>query len=216
MAKQPISRIRVSLPTTTLTDAERLALITGIQKVAPSSALIKVPAIATSITALGTNGAALKAASDQVAEDLKQLKLDEATRDQARADTDLAFVTLKALVTQSAQSATDVTSVGLEVLNTVRPTPSKPAVPGPIVVLPTTKSGTAKIGVSAKGELGYLTVAEVSTDPIGAGTWTLLPGSGKQRKLSGYASGTKLWVRFAAVRYGQMSDWSVPVLLTVL
>ena len=55
----------------------------------------------------------------------------------------------------------------------------------------------------------------MSTDPIGTGTWSPLPGTGKQRKLAGYASGTKLWVHFATVRYGMQSAWSVPVLVTI-
>lgn len=58
-------------------------------------------------------------------------------------------------------------------------------------------------------------VAEMTTDPAGAGPWTSLPGTGIERKLSGYASGTKLWVRFAAVKYGLQSAWSTPVLVTI-
>ncbi len=50
---------------------------------------------------------------------------------------------------------------------------------------------------------------------IGSGPWTALPGTGKSRKLLGYASGTKLWVRFAAVRRGLQSAWSTPVLVTI-
>jgi hypothetical protein len=42
--------------------------------------------------------------------------------------------------------------------------------------------------------------------------WTELPGRGKERKLSG-PTGTKVWVRMAAIRYGLQSDWSVPVLV---
>jgi hypothetical protein len=38
---------------------------------------------------------------------------------------------------------------------------------------------------------------------------------GKQRKLTGYATGTKLWVRFATVRWGMQSDWCTPVLVTI-
>jgi hypothetical protein len=41
-----------------------------------------------------------------------------------------------------------------------------------------------------------------------------LPGNGKQRIITG-PSGTKVWVRFAQVRYGLQSDWSVPVLVTL-
>ena len=53
----------------------------------------------------------------------------------------------------------------------------------------------------------------MSGNPIGV--WTSLPGNGKQRKLSGYASGTQLWVQFAQVRYGLQSPWSTPVLVTI-
>ena len=50
-------------------------------------------------------------------------------------------------------------------------------------------------------------------DPIG--TWASLPGNGKERKLSGYPSGTKLWVHFAQIRWGLQGPWSVPVLITI-
>jgi hypothetical protein len=68
---------------------------------------------------------------------------------------------------------------------------------------------------AAPGKLPGSFAAEVSTDPIGAATWQTLPGSGKQRRLSGYALGTRLWVRFAAVRYGQQGPWCTPVLVTI-
>ena len=58
-------------------------------------------------------------------------------------------------------------------------------------------------------------VAEMSLDAGGPSTWSSLPGTGKSRALSGYASGTKVWVRFAAVRYGMQSDWCTPVLVTI-
>jgi hypothetical protein len=74
--------------------------------------------------------------------------------------------------------------------------------------------GKAIVTVAAKGYQGKF-AAEVSPDPIGSGPWTALPGTGKSRKLLGYASGTKLWVRFAAVRRGQQSAWSTPVLVTI-
>jgi hypothetical protein len=92
---------------------------------------------------------------------------------------------------------------------------AKPDVPGPVVVLPGKELARARVGIQQTGRLAYLTVAEVSADPPTSTSWSLLPGSGKQRKLVGYASGTRLWVRFAAVRYGQMSDWSTPVLVTI-
>jgi hypothetical protein len=56
-------------------------------------------------------------------------------------------------------------------------------------------------------------MAEMSPNPIG--TWSQLAGISKSRKLSGYSSGTQLWVRFAAVRFGQQGPWSTPVLVTI-
>jgi hypothetical protein len=70
------------------------------------------------------------------------------------------------------------------------------------------------VSVQGKGPLGNF-VAQVSTDPIGPATWQPLPGNGKQRTLSGYATGTKLWVQFAQVRWGLQGPWSVPVLVTI-
>jgi len=46
-------------------------------------------------------------------------------------------------------------------------------------------------------------------------TWSSLPGTGKQRRLSGYATGAQIWVRFAAVRFGMQSGWSVPALVVI-
>ena len=55
--------------------------------------------------------------------------------------------------------------------------------------------------------------AQLSTD--GGLTWIDLPGKGKTRKPTGYASGTSLSVRFAAL-YGQKtSNWSVALAFVV-
>ncbi len=55
----------------------------------------------------------------------------------------------------------------------------------------------------------------MSPDPVGTGTWGPLPGVGKERKLSGYPSGTKLWVQLAQIRWGLQGPWSVPVCVTI-
>ena len=91
-----------------------------------------------------------------------------------------------------------------------------PELPGPLVAIPGKVQGRARAAIAAPGKLPGSFAAEVSTDPVGAATWQTLPaGSGKQRRLSGYASGTKLWVRFAAVRYGVQGPWCTPVLATI-
>jgi hypothetical protein len=84
--------------------------------------------------------------------------------------------------------------------------------PSALLVKTGKQHGKATVSVAAKGYQGSF-AAQVSPDPIG--TWTSLPGSGKSRKLSGYATGTKLWVQFAAVRRGVQSAWCTPVLVTI-
>ena len=84
--------------------------------------------------------------------------------------------------------------------------------PAALLVKTGKQRGKATVTVASKGYQGKF-AAQVSPDPIG--TWTALPGSGKSRKLSGYATGTKLWVQFASVRHGVQSAWSTPVLVTI-
>jgi hypothetical protein len=61
---------------------------------------------------------------------------------------------------------------------------------------------------------GQKCVIEISTDPIGEGTWVQLDGSGCLRALSGYAPGT-YWVRAATVRAKAQSEWFGPVAVIV-
>jgi hypothetical protein len=76
------------------------------------------------------------------------------------------------------------------------------------------RPGRARVTVQEPAGVHGRYLAESSPDPVGPATWSLLPGNGKQRIVTG-PSGTKVWVRFAQVRYGLMSDWSVPVLVTL-
>ena len=93
------------------------------------------------------------------------------------------------------------------------PAPEGPPSPPEALLVKTGKQhGKATVSVAAKGYQGSF-AAQVSPDPIG--TWTALPGRGKSRKLSGYATGTKLWVQFASVRRGVQSAWCTPVLVTI-
>jgi hypothetical protein len=216
MSHLPQSRVRIALNVSLMNDLERLSLVAGIQKVAAQSPLMQVPAIAASYAALVKKGAAFKANNDLVAADEKQLKLDVAARDLSRADAETELVTLKTLVAANAKTAADVAGMGFaELLPAAKATQAKPDVPGPLVVKTGKVQGRSRVVIAQPGKLQGTFVAEASTDPIGPSTWFLLPGSGKQRKLSGYASGTKLWVRFAAVRHGQQSDWCTPVLVTI-
>ncbi len=134
--------------------------------------------------------------------------------DLSRQAFDLALDTFKTAVENNATSAQDVTGMGLTLLSVLKSSKTVPPAPGLILVYPGKVHGKARVVVDGKGYLGTF-VAQVSPDPPGAGTWLYLPGTGKQRLLSGYASGTKLWVQFAQVRWGLQSAWSVPVLVTI-
>jgi hypothetical protein len=216
MSKQALNRFRISLAVTSMSDADRLALIAGIEKVAPASTLMKVPAIAASYGALLTKGTALQSNNALVAADQQQLRQDETTRDLSRSAADVELITLKTLVAQNATSSSDVAAMGFKELQPVAATTQAPPdVPGPIVVKIGKTSGKARVGIGSPGRLLGSTTAQMSPDPIGPTTWTLMPGAGKERKISGQPSGTRLWVRFAAVKYGQQSGWSTPVLVII-
>jgi hypothetical protein len=195
-------------------DADRASLVAGVQKVASSSALMQVPAIAASVAALGKKGAALVAGNSAVAADEKLLKLDAATRDGARSALDLEIVTLRTLVTSNAQSPADITSMGLTLAAPAPRTRTQPGAPAEILTRIGKAHGKARVTVNEVGTTKGHYVAESSPDPFGPTTWSPLPGNGKQRTVTG-PTGTKVWVRFARVRYGLQSDWSAPVLVTL-
>ena len=212
----PVTRWRIALSPSQMTDPQRLSMVAGIQHVAQQSALMQNTAIAASYASLGKKAAALQADTAAVAADEKQLKLDMNARKGSRVALDVETTTLKTLVAANATSASDIVGMGFTPLvELAKGQNAVPELPGPLVAIPGKKQGHARAAIAAPGKLPGSFAAEISTDPFGAATWQALPGSGKQRRLSGYASGTRLWVRFAAVRYGQQGPWCTPVLVTI-
>ncbi len=211
MSTAAMSPWRISLDTSALDPALAGTLISGIQKVAPQSTLISVPAIAASYAALVTKSTALGTTVTSVAQDEMLLKADTKKRDTAYTALLLELVGLKALVLSNATSETDITGMGFTVLDSTTASRTKPDAPVALIVVYSNVHGKARVSVQTTGTTRGHYVAESSPDPIG--TWTNLPGNGKQRKFSGYASGAKLWVHFAQVRFGLQSDWSAPTLL---
>ncbi len=209
-----ISRLRIELDTTALNAALAGNLVVGIEKVAQQSVLIKVPAIAASYAALVGKNATLGGLVAAVVADEKQLRADTTARDFALNAVLLELVSLKSLVTSNATSEADIAAMGFTVLDTARASQTRPDPPVALIVKPGKVYGKARVTVHETGTRGCY-AAEVSADPVTEASWSSLPGNGKQRKLSGYASGTKLWVRFAQVRYGLQSDWCTPVLVTI-
>ncbi len=209
-----ITRWRASLNIHLLNDPTRENTLTGIEKVAQQGALISNAAVAASYAALTTKGTTLTTTVASVAANEKVLQASIGARDLARAAFDLELSNYKTLVENLSTSAADVQSMGLIPMIITRASKAPPDPPGALVVKLGKVHGKARVAVQGNGYLGSF-VAEVSTDPIGTGTWSPLPGHGKERRLSGYPTGTKLWVHFAAVRWGMQSAWSVPVLITI-
>jgi hypothetical protein len=197
-----------------MNDAERETTLTGIQKVGPQATLIQVPSIAASFAALGTKGAAFATAVSAAASNEALYRASIDTRDSARFALDLELDTYRTLVENNATSAGDVTAMGLTLLTVATASRLPPDPPAALLVKIGKVHGKARVVVAGKGYLGTF-AAQVSTDPIGPSTWSPLPGTGKQRQLAGYASGTKLWVQFATLRFGMQSPWCTPVLVTI-
>jgi hypothetical protein len=210
----PLPRWRVALNLRLLSDLQRENLVSGIQKVAPQSALLQIPAVAGSLAALGTKSATFSTNVAVAATTEAQLKNSAAVRDLSRDVLDREIDTFKTLAENNATSEADLTGLGFELLNPSKGSKTQPDAPAAVMVKIGRAHGKARVAVQGKGDLGNF-VAQVSTDPIGPATWQMLPGNGKQRTLSGYPTGTKLWVQFAQVRWGLQSPWSVPVLVTI-
>ncbi len=209
----PTSRWRAALNISLLTDAKRQNMLAGIEKVAQQGVLYQVPAVAASYAAFATKATTFTAAVAAASAAEKQYKASATAADVARSAFDLELDTLKTAVENNATSAGDVSGMGFQPLTIVKSSKTPPDAPAVLLYLPAKVHGKGRVVVQGVGYLGHF-VAEVSNDPIG--TWTTLPTcNGKERRFSGYPSGTRLWVHFAAVRWGLQSAWSTPVLVII-
>jgi hypothetical protein len=214
MTTPSAARFRAALNPSNMDDTERQEAFAGIQKVAQQGPLFGIAAIAASYTALITKGTALSTAIAQEAADYAAYRKSVTGRDTARVTFDRELDTYKTLVQNNAASADDVSGMGLSLQTVASPSRTPPDLPAALLVHTGKQHGKARVVVAGKGYQG-LFAAQVSTDPIGSAPWAPLPGVGKQRKLSGYPTGTKLWVQFATIRFGMQSAWSTPVLVTI-
>jgi hypothetical protein len=201
------ARWRAALNTRLMNDADRENLVTGVQKAAPTSPLF--PVIAVSFAALGLKGAAFVAGVTAAAASKKVWRVSVAERDAARTAFDRELDTFKTLVENNASSAADVIGTGFAILVRGGARQAPPDPPEALLVTFGKARREARVTVQGRGYLGRF-VAEMASDP--ALLWSSLPGTGKQRILTG-ASGTRVWVRFARVRSGMQSAWSTPVLV---
>jgi hypothetical protein len=214
MSNYIITRWRAMLDLATMDDAACETVATAIQTMSATSALTKNASVATSLAAVIAKSATLAATAANVVAFEKQLKAGIALRDTARSAFDLEITTLKTLVENYAASAADISGMGFTLLDIVRAAKTVPVAPAALVVRIGKEHGNARVAVQGKGRLGSF-AAQATFDPIvPTSVWFALPGSGKQRDLA-YATGTKVWVQFAQVRYGLQGPWCTPVLVTM-
>jgi len=207
-------RARISLNVSGMDEAEMASTVAGIQKVAPASALMQNAAIAASFAALGKKATTLTSAAAAVAADQAQLKLDENARATAKVSVRGELDTLRALVVNTAADAADIHSMGFVPLSLAAQTRTVPPAPAEVVTRIGKVHGRAYATVQTSVKHAMY-AAESTSDPIApASVWSSLPGNGKRRILTG-ATGSKVWVRFAQVRFGLQGDWSTPVLVTL-
>jgi hypothetical protein len=212
MPSPVLPRWRAALRFDLLNDLLRANLLAAIAEVAPSSVLMKNPAVAASVAMLIQKGHELAADIEEVASLQKQLDAAIASRAIRRRLVDLQLDTLKTLVENNAMNGSDVTSMGFPLLTPTKPSQTPPDAPLPLVVKVGRRHGHARVSVPGAGYQGRF-AAEIAQSQNGP--WSPLPGTSKSRSFRGYPSGTQLWVRFAAVRFGLQGPWGTAVLVTI-
>src|SRR5579863_76622 len=109
----PTSRWRAAFSLRLLNDIKRGALLSAIEKVAPQSPLMQNPTIAASYASLAAKGTAFVNGLAAASAAEQQWRAASDARDVARVMLDLELTNYKTLVENAAQSAADLTSMGL-------------------------------------------------------------------------------------------------------
>jgi DNA invertase Pin-like site-specific DNA recombinase len=183
------------------------------QKMAPQSPLWTITGMQQAVGDLGVTFVAYKASVAKAEASAKQHAIDLAAQNDGRNANDRSLLLVRALTESGAKSVGDIASMAF-VARQGRPA-APPLVPPESIDITMGKKGHGKVKVAAH-ELGKTRrqyAAQMSPDPVAAGSWVSLPGAGKSRWLTG-KSGTSAWVRFALMHAGAQSDWCTPVLVT--
>jgi hypothetical protein len=209
----PAPKLHVLLAMSTMTDVELLDLAGNIIKLGPQSTLFTDATIANGIAGVTAKAATFKTSCTTVTDTAKQLSDGKTTKLEDRAALETEITAFVGNATNVATSEAQLTGLALTPRPQVVVPKSGPAVPdAPIATMPKHQKGYFDIKVPELAGVRGRYVAEWSGDPIG--TWALLTGTGKSRRVTG-VSGTKVWVRFARVRGQLQSDWSTPTLVII-
>ena len=215
MRRMLVPRFTPTLDLSDTDDAGLRGIAGDIALAAKTSALVAASApMQASVAAIATKDAALGANNQIVADDQTKLRVDVASEAVSRSNLVAEIRTYATLVSGAAKSYADVHAAGLPPSGPRQPRNTPPTIP--IIINnkpPKTGHGRTTVSVGDLGAEKRDFVAQQSLD--GGATWTQLGvGHGKTRVVTG-ASGTKVMVRFAMVRSGLQSDWSVPVTVTI-
>jgi hypothetical protein len=217
MARRLVPRFLPTLDFASMTDAETHDLVVAINTAAPNCAIVQgCQPLKDCVSAMVTKDATLTSSIALVAADRAKLAKDLGTEAEDRSDLHGEIRNYLMLFVNLAKSPADLVSGALKPRAPRPPKNTPPTVPDQLdVTAPKKGHGRAKVSVHETGTTKHQYVAEQSPDPIGPTTWSPLGvGHGKTRIVTG-TSGTKVWVRFAMVRGGMVSDWSTPVLVNI-
>jgi hypothetical protein len=158
------------------------------------------------------SGEALAAAQEKVNQLEAQLALARGERDQQRIVSHSWHAAATKQVELHSATPADVTSYGFVPLEIVK---AGSVVPVGILAGYDHKKKVIDVHVQfPPSKNTRRCILEISTDPIGAGTWHRIDGDGVKRALSGYAPGT-YWIRAATSLATGRSEWFGPVSVIV-
>jgi len=205
----------VELPISATTDADLLAAVAAITANAPSSDIYKTNlAIQDTVTAVAALAKTWTNAREVVSADENKLLTDKKVRDSNRILLTQKLQLFRSQVQDAAPTAADARATGIN-------TRERNAAPAPLVaptggVLTPSPRVKGQFTASANAVPGIRTYAmQISPDPIGPNTYQDVDGYAKSRTFKDYASNTRWWLRFAAMRGKARSDWSPPVSILI-
>lgn len=205
----------VEIPASDSTDTELQAVLAALAANGPASALcLAHPAVQSTLTSALAVAQSWTADGDAIAAGVAALATNRKSRRANRKLLSQKLTLLRGQIQDAATTAVEAQATGAGVRYENAP-PAQLLVPAG-GTLTASKVVKGQFRANAAAVPGIRTFAmQISPDPVTATSWVLADGTAKRRTFSGYASGTRLWVRFASTRGHAQSAWSVPVSIDI-
>ena len=202
----------ILLSTALLTDKGRENLVAAIGDNAPKSDLYKAfTTIQVSVADLIKDGGDFTKMLATVAITEALLASQRQSLSALRAKVDGDLISLRGLTETKGTSPADAKAIGFRTWDRAVHAHPMDAPDGAAMKVGKRKGQYRLVVLDSLGRVHF--TAQLSTN--GGQSWTDMPGKGKQRKPTGYASGTALQIRFAALYGQESSSWSTPFSFTV-